>query len=159
MLTPSAVRTPATDACTATRGRSGNYPAFEVVGAVVASAPDFAARFQVLYGAVEVCADGGEGLPLGVVDPNQDGWFIAEFDDLAGVRLEVLHFAGVDFVDGDLSNPRRVEETRDGVEERRERGGDTAAKKPGDERAPAGIGRRCGGIPLHPTIPFGAARR
>ena len=44
-----------------------------------------------------------------------------------------------------------VEETRDGVEERRERGGDAAAKKPGDERAPAGIGRRCGGIPLPPT--------
>ena len=53
----------------------------------MASAPDFAARFQVLHGAVDACADGGEGLPLGVVDPNQDGWFIAEFDDLAEFGL------------------------------------------------------------------------
>src|SRR5664279_3575016 len=90
-------------------GRSGDHPAFEVVCAVVAGAPDIAARFLVLHGAGEVRADGGEGLPLGIVDSNQDGWFIAELDNFAGVRLEVLHFAGVHFVDGNFTNSRRVQ--------------------------------------------------
>ena len=107
----------------------------------MAGAPDFAARVLILHGAVEVRADGGEGLPLGIVDAHQEGWFVAEFDDLAGVRLEVLDFAGGHFVDGDFGDLWRIEEARDGIEERRERGGDASAEKPGDDGAPAGIGR------------------
>src|ERR1019366_3547569 len=114
----------------------------QVVGAVVAGAPDFAARFLVLHGAVEVRADGGEGLPLGIVDPDQDGWFVAEFDDFAGVRLEVLHFTGVHFVEGNLGDFGGVEEARDGKKERRDGGATAPAEKPGDDRAPAGIGGR-----------------
>src|ERR1039457_2982327 len=109
--------------------RSGDHPAFEVVGAVVAGAPHFAARFLILHGAVEVRADGGESLPLGVVDAHQEHRFIAELDDLAGVRLEVLRFAGIHFVDGNLGNLRRVKEARHRGEERRERGGGTAPEE------------------------------
>ena len=107
-------------------------------------------RDPILHRATEVRADGGEGLPLGIVDAHQEGRFVAKLDDLAGVRLEVLDLAGVHLFDGNLGNPRRDEEARHGVEERSERRGDTPAEKPGDDRAPAGIGAWRGGIPFHP---------
>ena len=73
-------------------------------------------------------ADGGECLPFGIVDAHQEGRLIAELDDFAGVRLEVLNFAGRHFIDGNFSDLGWVEETSDGIENDAERGGDAASE-------------------------------
>src|ERR1035437_3409949 len=65
-----------------------------------------------------------------------------------GTLLSAIH-AGGNFrflCIGQNSFIGRVEEACDGVKERRERGGDTSAQQPGDERAPASVRGRGSGI-------------
>src|SRR5205823_9263936 len=49
------------------RRRTGNHPAGHIVSSVMAGAPDLFAGVLILDGAVQVCADGGERFPLGLV--------------------------------------------------------------------------------------------
>ena len=73
--------------------RASDYTPAHIVGAVVARTPDLASGVLILHRAVQVGTDGGERLELGVVHLDEQGWFITEFDDLAGVRFQISNFA------------------------------------------------------------------
>ena len=106
----------------------------------MAGAPDLAAGFLILHGAIQVRANGGESFPIGFVDPDQQGGFVSELDDFAGIRLQLLDAAGDYLIDGGFGDARRIEIANDGIEKRSQRCRHAAAEQPGHGRSPGFAG-------------------
>src|SRR5208337_5246522 len=120
--------------------RAGDVAPIEIVGSVVAGAPDLAQVGAILHDAAEVGAGSGERAEGAVGIENQQARLVAKAKDLAGVGLHLGNFCGNHLVSTEIRHRWRDKVAQYRIEKRCQRGKDATAEEYFYGAAARGIG-------------------
>src|SRR5438477_9700811 len=112
-----------------TRRRTRNVAAREIVGAVMAGAPDLLQVAAILHCATEVSAGAGHGAVFAVGTEKQQAGPAAEAKNLGGVGLQFADARRDDGVSTHVSSGGRHKITQDGVDKGRGGGKQSSAEQ------------------------------